>query len=374
MNTLANPANRSAITCDPAAVALPCQKISETMDHPSPQTVTRKRTRGGFTLVELLVVIAIIGILIGMLLPAVQQVREAARRTACKNNMRQLGLALHNYESALSQFPPGYAYQRGDAYQAATGYLVDPGYQDANHLGQAWGASILPYIEQGNLHDQVDFRLPCFDSSNLVARETSLEVFLCPTDSWSQNNFVVRDASTAPTEKYAAASYCANWGPAYGVTETPGNPSDDVNLDATPDNSAGPFFRNSKTKFRDILDGTSSTLALGERTNGPILDENRNPIGAPPHPNFENVWFAATRDVDDPADDHGHMVLFDTEYGPNRARGEGTGADRGVSAPHAGLAQFVMMDGSTHTIRESIDLATYRALSSIRGREVIGEY
>ena len=344
------------------------------MEHPSPHTVTRKRTRGGFTLVELLVVIAIIGILIGMLLPAVQQVREAARRTACKNNMRQLGLALHNYESALSQFPPGYAYQRGDAYQASTGYLVDPGYQDANHLGQAWGASILPYIEQGNLHDQVDFRLPCFDSSNLTARETSLEVFLCPTDSWSQNNFVVRDASTAPTEKYAAASYCANWGPAYGVTETPGNPSDDVNLDATPDNSAGPFFRNSKTKFRDILDGTSSTLALGERTNGPILDENRNPIGAPPHPNFENVWFAATRDIDDPADDHGHMVLFDTEYGPNRARGEGTGADRGVSAPHAGLAQFVMMDGSTHTIRESIDLATYRALSSIRGREVIGEY
>ncbi|MEE2825745.1 MAG: DUF1559 domain-containing protein [Planctomycetota bacterium] len=368
MNTLANPAKISAITCDPAA--LPCQKISQTMNHPSPYKVTRR----GFTLVELLVVIAIIGILIGMLLPAVQQVREAARRTACKNNMRQLGLALHNYESALSQFPPGYAYQQGSAYQAATGYLVNPGYQDANHLGQAWGASILPYIEQGNLHDQVDFRLPCFDSANLVARETSLEVFLCPTDSWSQNNFVVRDASTAPTEKYAAASYCANWGPAYGVTETPGNPSDDVNLDATPDNSAGPFFRNSKTKFRDIIDGTSSTLALGERTNGPILDENRNPIGAPPHPNFENVWFAATRDIDDPADDHGHMVLFDTEYGPNRARGEGTGADRGVSAPHAGLAQFVMMDGSTHTIRESIDLTTYRALSSIRGREVIGEY
>ena len=78
--------------------------------------------------------------------------------------------------------------------------------------------------------------------------------------------------------------------------------------------------------------------------------------------------------IDVPDDDHGHMVLFDTEYGPNLTRGAGTGADRAVSAPHSGLAQFVFLDGSVHTIADSIDLDNYRALSSIRGGEVIVEY
>ena len=322
----------------------------------------------GFTLVELLVVISIIGVLVGLLLPAVQQVREAARRTACKNQLRQLGLGLHNYESALSSFPPGYAFVAGRDFNQP-GFPAS-GFEDANHLGQAWGAFILPYIEQQNLQDRIDFVLPGFDPVNLAAREMELEIFICPTDRWSPGNFVIRDESVSPTERYAAASYCANWGPAFGVEDTPGDTSDDVNLDATPDDSTGPFFRNSRTRFRDLIDGASSTIALGERTNGPILDEDGLPIGVPPHPNFENVWFGAIRDIDVPDDDHGHMVLFDTEYGPNQARGDGTGADRGVSAPHQGVAQFTLMDGSVHTVNENIDIRTYRALSSIAGGEL----
>lgn len=330
--------------------------------------------RIGFTLVELLVVIAIIGILIGMLLPAVQQVREAARRTACKNNMKQLGIALHNYESAFKRFPPGYAFIRGDDFAAQTGLPMSGGAAEANHLGHAWGTFILPFLELQNLYDIVDIERPVFDSVNLVARETELDVFLCPSDPYSKNSFVVRDESTNPFEQYAAASYCANWGPASGVLETPGNAADDINLDATPDDSEGPFFRNSRTEFRDISDGTSNTLAIGERHNGPIEDSGGNPIGVAPHPNFENAWFAAVRDVDAPDDDHGHMVLFDAEFGPNNPPNSGAGADRGVAAPHAGLAQFVFMDGSVHTIPESIDLSIYRSLSSMRGGEVIDEY
>ena len=315
--------------------------------------------RLGFTLVELLVVISIIGILIGMLLPAVQQVREAARRTVCKNNLRQLSLALHNYESALQQFPPGYAYVSGADF-ASTGYSVTAG--TANHLGQAWGAFILPHLEQGNLFEQINFRLPGFDVANLTARETEISTFLCPTDRWSVGNFVVRDESASPVERYAAASYCASWGPATA----------DMNLDATPDSGRGAFTRNSDTRHRDIRDGTSSTIALGERTNGPIFDTDGNPIGVPPHPNFENVWFAAIRDIDTPDDDHGHMVLFDAQFGPNQARGDG--ADRGVSAPHAGLAQFSYMDGSVHTISEDIDIETYCALTTINGGEVVSDF
>ena len=333
-----------------------------------------KRNIAGFTLVELLVVIAIIGILIGMLLPAVQMVREAARRTACKNNMRQLGLALHNYESALQQFPSGYAYALGSQYAAQTGYQMSGGMADANHLGHAWGMFILPFIEQQNLYDMAKINLPVFDPANLLVRETELSVFLCPSDPYSEDNFVVRDDTTNPFEQYAAASNCANWGPAFGVLETPSNSSDDVNLDATPDSSVGPFFRNSKTKFRDITDGTSSTLAIGERHNGPIVNSTGSPVGVGSHPNFENAWFAAVRDVDAPDDDHGHMVLFDAEFSPNNPPASGVGADRGVAAPHAGLAQFVLMDGSVQTISENIDLNVYRALSSMRGGEVVGEY
>lgn len=317
--------------------------------------LAKTKTRSAFTLVELLVVIAIIGILIGMLLPAVQQVREAARRTSCKNNLRQLAIAIHNYESSFTRFPPGYAYVPGDAFS-------HPGYSGsglANHLGHAWGAFTLPYIEQGNLSDTIDFTLPVFHPVQQSARERHLPIWMCPTDNWSVNNFVVRNEASNPVEKYAAASYCANWGPA----------SQTMNLDATPDDAGGPFFRNSKTNFASVQDGTSSTIALGERTNGPILDNRGNPVGTQPHPNFENVWFAAVRDIDDLEDDHGHMVLFDAEYGPNKAHGPG--ADRGVSAPHAQVAQFAFLDGSVHALSENIEIGVYRALSSMDGGEVV---
>ena len=319
-----------------------------------------KKNRSAFTLVELLVVIAIIGILIGMLLPAVQQVREAARRTSCKNNLRQLGLALHNYESAFQAFPPGYTYEAGTSNE--------------NILGYSWGTSILSFVEAQNLKDTIDLSVSPFDPINQIPREQELQVFLCPNDFYSDNNFVVRDDSSSPVERYACASYAANWGPATGYIESPANPADDVNLDATPDQSSGPFYRNSKIGFRDIRDGTSTTVAVGERTNGPILDDQGNPIGVPPHPNFETAWFAAVRDIDELEDDHGHMVLFDAEFGPNQSRNADTGADRGISAPHAGLAQFAFLDGSVHTISENVQLEVYRNICSIAGGEVNVDY
>lgn len=302
-----------------------------------------KRNQHGFTIIELLVVIAIIAILIALLLPAVQQAREAARRSACKNNLKQLILALHNYESTHGLFPPGYLHK------------PDPGGSGANHMGFAWGLMILPQLEQTSLYNQFNYNLPIFDPVQLTPREQHLSVFLCPSDPYSEGNFVVRDDSTTPIERYATASYAANWGPSNAT----------VNLDDTPLQSRGVFYRNSKTRFRDMTDGLSNTLALGERTNGPLPGTT---VGG--HMVFETSWVAAVREVTEPTDDHGHMVLFETQFRPNQV---GTD-DKGLSAPHVGIGQFAMCDGSVRAISENIDEAVYNGLGTRSGGEISGEF
>ena len=273
-------------------------------------------SRQAFTLVELLVVIAVIGILIGLLLPAVQAAREAARRMSCQNNLKNIGLALHNYESTYRVFPAGYQHEFGP-----TGSALQP----ANHKGLAWGAAMLPQLEQGSLYEAINFDVPMWDDVNRQPRETFLSVFLCPSDTYSANYHVVRDDSVDPVEQYAGSSYAANWGPSTDV----------VNLDDTPLQSQGVFYRNSRTKTRDILDGLSNTLAFGERHNGPIRGETT----AGGHASYENAWSAAVREITDYNDDHGHMVLFETQFRPNQAGGD----DKGLAAPHTRLV-------SVHTL------------------------
>lgn len=306
-------------------------------------TSSRVRQASGFTLIELLVVIAIIAILIALLLPAVQQAREAARRSACKNNLKQLVLGMHNYESTFRTLPPGYLHKF-----ASSG-------AGANQMGYSWGLMLLPQLEQKNLFDQFDCTIPIFDPSQQVPRETHLSVFLCPSDPYSENSFVVRDDSSSPIEQYATASYAANWGPS--------TPS--VNLDDTPLQSRGVFYRNSPTRLRDITDGLTSTLFIGERTNGPLPGTTSGG-----HSVFETAWCAAVRDVADPTDDHGHMVLFETQFRPNQL---GTD-DKGLSAPHAGICQFALGDGSVRAISETIDADIYNALATRSGGEVVGDF
>jgi prepilin-type N-terminal cleavage/methylation domain-containing protein len=302
----------------------------------------------GFTLVELLVVIAIIGILVGLLLPAVQAAREAARRMSCQNNLKQLSLALHNYESTFRRLPSGYLHKFGPKGSAV---------ERANHMGLAWGAAMLPQLEQGAVAGQIDYSRPLWNDTNREVRDVSLPVFLCPSDTYSDGAFVYRDESVTPAERYAAASYAANWGPA---TPT-------VNLDATPLKSRGVFFRNSRLRVSAILDGLSNTLAFGERHNGPI-PQSRSTAGG--HTVFENAWIGAIRDVDELEDDHGHMVLFETQFRPNQIDGD----DKGLAAPHSGLCQFALCDGSVRAITQHIDAEVYDALATRDGREVIEDY
>ena len=307
-----------------------------------------KRRRSGFTIIELLVVIAIIAILVALLLPAVQQAREAARLTQCKNNLKQMALALHNYESTYRTFPPGYIHKFGP---------VGSPQQAANHAGLAWGTMLLPLLDQANLYQQLDPNVPVWNPINRSPREEHLPFYLCPSDTYSENGFVVRDDTVTPIERYAAASYAANWGPSSGT----------INLDDTPLLSRGIFYRNSKTRVRDVTDGLTNTLAFGERTNGPI-PSSQPTVGG--HSVFETAWCAAVREVTDFPDDHGHMVLFETQFRPNQLDGD----DKGLSAPHEGLCQFALCDGSVRAISENIDANLYNALGTRADGEIVGDF
>jgi prepilin-type N-terminal cleavage/methylation domain-containing protein len=287
------------------------------------------RQRTAFTLVELLVVIAIIGVLVGLLLPAVQHARAAARRISCFNNLKQLGLGLHNYESAHRKLP--------------SGYIFKPGPQ-GNHAGLGWGAMILPQLEQANVYAQLNLNVPLFDPANRGAREQHLSVFLCPEDSVSANGFVEMGS-----EKYAMASYVASFGP--------------PDLDDTQEKRDGLFSRNSACRYAHITDGLSNTLACGERQNGPFRKAGVHG----PHFSYETTWAGAIRELSDPSDDHGHMVLFQTGHTPNSAYSD----DRDVSAPHLGYANFLIADGSVRLITEQIEFRVYQSLSTRAGGEFL---
>jgi len=185
------------------------------------------RTRpGGFTLIELLVVIAIIAILIALLLPAVQQAREAARRTHCKNNMMQLSVALLNYEMAHSTLPPGSINPNGPIESAPIGY----------HM--SWIVQTLPYIDQRNVYRHVDFSVSVYDPKNAPATGTNLPVLRCPSD-WGR----------AP-----ARVSISNYVGCHHDSEAP------IDVD-----NNGVLFLNSRIRNEDIGDGTSQTILVGER-------------------------------------------------------------------------------------------------------------
>ena len=284
-------------------------------------------TRRGFTLIELLVVIAIIGVLIALLLPAVQKSREAARRISCTNNLKQMGIALHNYHDRHGVLPIGYTYQLGYGWG-----------------GFGWASMILPDVEQPALFAAINFDLPAWSPTlaNSTACRTPVAFYLCPSDETSVGGLLDREGL-----KFAMGSYVASYGP--GDMDF-GNPAD----------RRGLFSRNSRTKFADIRDGLSQTLATGERHNGefPTLDDAG-------HLFAETVWPGAIRE--DPADDHPHTTLFQSGHTPASPEMD----DRDAGSRHDGGTNFGFADGSVHFLKNSIDLRVYRALSSRAGGEVL---
>ena len=236
--------------------------------------LTMKLRRHGFTLVELLVVIAIIGILVGLLLPAVQAAREAARRMQCSNNLKQLALALHNYESAHKSFPPGAILPR---LAAMTVYPPNgSGSNQARTAGYTWSSFILPFIEQSAIYNATVSTQPVMGRivADPVARllfQTKLSGFRCPSDTGPDLN----DAPSESHFRYGLTNAASDW---YidGAAAGPRVPIATSNYVAMHHHRAhelangvhvftGGFGQQSKTKMADITDGTTNTLCLGER-------------------------------------------------------------------------------------------------------------
>ncbi len=320
------------------------------------------KSRRAFTLIELLVVIAIIAVLLGLLLPAVQKVREAASRLRCQNNLKQIGIAIHLYSDSYGTFCPGYIYDGSAAAPKPPGGGIQPQRIDRfpprppgqppqpNGPGWGWAYFLLPYLEQGNLKQQVNFSLPVEAVSNLGPRTTLLTVYTCPSD-LSTGVFTVESEGNAPMATAATNSYAACFGTG-------------ILLGTQPDKGNGVFYRNSNIAFADISDGTSNTLFIGER--GAILAQGpwagvmtggtiRTTPGAPVYSS-----------IIEPAP---AMVL--ARVGPHTLNSPNS-EPYDFFAPHDQLVQFLFGDGSVHALNMGTDLAVLQAMATRAGGETAG--
>ena len=345
-------------------------------------SLTYRPRRGGFTLIELLVVIAIIAVLIALLLPAVQAAREAARRSQCINNLKQIGLALHNYESAQNVFPPGYisSYNKND-FNACDddtegGTSVDYG------SGWAWASMILPQMEQTVIANAINFNLSVAYHDNDTCSLAVLNVHLCPSDSGPSTIPVFADppdpaqpgtfSASKIIDTVSRGNYVGMFGLGEVCAQSGGN--DVANNNGTGDplgTHNGMFYRNSKTSLAEVTDGTSQTIAVGERShNLSYVTWTARSI---------NGWLGVTRGVEGGTDQFNPSPeeCWVQVLGP-------AGLEDGVRtinqpvahvedywSRHPGGANFLFADGSVHFLKSSINATSWRALATRNGGEAI---
>jgi prepilin-type N-terminal cleavage/methylation domain-containing protein len=302
-----------------------------------------RRSRG-FTLIELLVVIAIIAILIALLLPAVQQAREAARRTQCKNNMKQLGLALHNYHDVHNTFPSGWI-------------AVDPQTrQQSPHdgvNGAGWGTMILPNLDQASLYNLFNANLAIQDPANIPFIDNVIPAWQCPSDP-KPDRWKIEEEGSAGT--VLAELPTANYIGVFGTEELDGcenSPGTAPVTSAGQCRGDGMFYHHSKTRFRDITDGTTNTFMLGERRTDTELG-----------------WYSTWPGMVSEGEEAFQRILGSADHVPN----DPVAHLDDFSSHHVGGAQFVLGDGSVRFISENIDHGLYQSLATIQGGEVVGEF
>ena len=329
---------------------------------------SHKSRRTAFTLIELLVVIAIIAVLIALLLPAVQQAREAARRTQCKNNLKQLGLALHNYHGSYNLFP--FAQETGNSC---------PGNINFNE----WSAisQLLPYFDQANLYNRINFSTGISADRNCNPDSThQIPVFMelpglrCPSDP-QKNTSGVGGATNYMVNKGSGIIWNGPTGPNSGFPE-----------------QNGVMYFQSRVSLGDITDGSSNTAAFSERCLTDSNLANVNPVSdvffstAQPTTAAEAVTLCAAVDIYSPASQfplfmgapwaHGQHCYLHVN-GPNqRSCGFFTAlrATMPPSSKHVGGVHLQMADGSIRFASDSVDLTVWRAIGSRNGGEVIADF
>jgi prepilin-type N-terminal cleavage/methylation domain-containing protein/prepilin-type processing-associated H-X9-DG protein len=300
---------------------------------------TRKR-QAGFTLIELLVVIAIIAILIALLLPAVQQAREAARRMSCRNNLKQIALAAHNYESAFRVLPPRRILSSGNR--------------------RGWGPSILPYLDQANLQGRYDFNKDFYAPENADNIRVPLAVFMCPSAPGPRLVTVIQSGVTSEGiagDYFGPNSFSSTL---YGVTALSGN-NQITAMDDLP----------RTRRFRDILDGTTNTMLVTEQAGRAdyYIRGQKQPTNA--------GLSQATSWGSWPSYQVFQVQVFGsdgvTKDGPGGTCSINCNNSQGIYSFHAGGANTAFADGSVHMLSESIDANLLFALVTINGGEIIGD-
>ncbi|MEN0110127.1 MAG: DUF1559 domain-containing protein [Planctomycetota bacterium] len=296
---------------------------------------TQPTRRTGFTLVELLVVIAIIGLLVALLLPAVQAAREAARRTECKSHLKQIGLALMTYHDAVGHYPA-----------ARSGSALHPGGTDPYAV--SWAFRLLPYLEERAIHDAWQPAERVDSPANAVAMRTPVSVYYCPSRRGpaADRDFDNNDAPSLVPDAAAGGDYAANSGrstrngmAAYGRERFDGE-------------SFGPMYTLSAVSARRVTDGLSKTFAVGEKHLPPEVADAVE--GTEDYLRGDTAHFAG---------DNRHVVVRRSSAGfPDGPDDRYTGK---FGSDHDGFTHFAFLDGSVRALQHDIDLDTYQALSIV---------
>ena len=334
--------------------------------------------RSGFTLIELLVVIAIIAVLIALLLPAVQQAREAARRSECKNKLKQLGLALHNHHETTNRLPPSAGNDQApfgnDAFNAAS----------AGGWGSSWMVYLLPYLDQAAMFNKWQFtgNSGCFNGTNQgLYVNKQFSAFRCP----SSLRISMSGGTAAMIPHYTAIAGAVH-GNIPGYTDPPTRQTGQANSGWI--NSSGAMFNQSKMNFRDLVDGTTNVMMVGE-VSGIIIDNGGNPQ-LNWHPAGSYGW--PMGDTADAANTDRSFNSTTIRYAINDIRNagggnpgwtdnkvvNGIGNDNGTNHPlmsnHVGGVHILLGDGSVRLLSDNMDFATLCRLAVRDDGQPLGEF